>query len=698
MPKKQPLKSSHFDNPALYVNRERSALQFNRRVLALAQDAQLPLLERLKFLCILSSNIDEFFEIRVSQLIREVAMTPTSISLDGLTPQVQLEHIAEIAHQLISEQYQCLNADLLPSLAAEHIRFLRRRHWNREQQQWIRDYFEREVFPVLTPLSLDPSHPFPQIQNKALSFAVTLEGEDAYGRISPIAVVQAPRILPRIIKLPTQIAGPNDFAFLSSVIHDNVERLFPGLKVRGFHQFRVTRNSNLSVDEDEAENLLDAVAEELVHRQYGEAVRLEVADTCPPAVIDFLLGHFELERQDLYQVHGPVNLPRLMQVIELVNRPELLYPPFVPAQLPEDAHSNIFERLKQQALLLHHPYQSFLPVVSFIQQAAQDPEVLSIKQTIYRTSVDSPVTTALVDAAKAGKQVVAVVELKARFDEANNIHVVEALEAVGAQVIYGIVGHKTHAKMTLIARREASGIRLYGHLGTGNYHPRTARQYTDLSLLTADTDLTQDMHDLFMHLTGLGQAPTLRKLWQAPFTLHSRLLQQIHKEAQWGAKGRIIVRLNALLDPEIISALYAASAAGVQIDLIVRGLCSLRPGVTGVSENIRVISVLGRFLEHSRVYYFGNNGDPLLWAASADWMERSFFRRVEIAFPIEDPALKQRVLEETLSCYLQDNCRAWDMQPDGHYIQRHPQAGQPCRAAQDILLGRLSETTRHSAR
>ncbi|MEW5790250.1 MAG: polyphosphate kinase 1 [Pseudomonadota bacterium] len=684
------------DHPSLYFNRELSLLQFNRRVLALAQDPKVPLLERLKFLCIVSNNLDEFFEVRVAGLIQQIAFGSTQTGPDGALPEVVLETVSAETHRLIGEQYRCLNECLLPELARESICFLRRADWTAAQREWVRLYFEREVLPVLTPMSLDPAHPFPKVQNKGLNFAVTLEGRDAYGRSSPIAIVQAPRVLPRIVKLPTHIAGPNDFIFLSSIIHDNVDRLFHGLKVTGFHQFRVTRNSELFVDEEEVDNLLSALAGELPRRHFGEEVRLEVADTCPPEVVEFLLKHFKLEHSDLFQVPGPVNLARLMAVIDLANRPDLLFPPFTPAQPKAiSGHTSLFALLRRRPLLLHHPYQSFSPVVEFIRQAAQDPDVLAIKQTLYRTTPNSPIVDALIDAAVAGKQVTAVVELKARFDEANNIALAERLEAVGAQVVYGIVGHKTHAKMALVVRREKTGIRLYGHLGTGNYHPRTARQYTDLSLLTADPDLTQDMNDLFMHLTGVGRAPKLRKLLQAPFSLHAGILARIRREtelARAGKGGRIIARMNSLLEPEIIRALYEASRAGVRIDLIVRGVCCLRPGISGVSDNIRVLSVVDRFLEHSRVYYFENGGESEVWAASADWMSRNFFRRLEVAFPIEAPDLRKRVMRETLELYLADNCSAWDMQSDGSYVKRRPGAEEACRAAQAILLAKYTET------
>ncbi|MCY0872880.1 MAG: polyphosphate kinase 1 [Acidithiobacillus caldus] len=676
------------DHPSLYFNRDLSILEFNRRVLALADDPQVPLLERLRFLTIVSSNLDEFFEVRVAGLMQRSKYNAGPLGPDMLGPEDEIRAVAKVAHELIQAQYTCLNERILPALAAAGIRLRRRDTWRATQRRWIAQYFQQEVLPLLTPLSLDPAHPFPKVQNKGLNFAIVLEGQDAYGRHSPIAIVQAPRILPRIIQLPTDIAGPADFVFLSSVIHENIETLFPGLHVKGFYQFRVTRNSELFVDEEEVDNLLDALADELTTRPFGEAVRLEVASNCPAEVYQYLLRHFDLQEESLYTLPGPVNLSRMAAIIDMAARPDLLYPPFTPG-LPDRClrSEEIFSQLRRGPILLHHPYQSFMPVVDFIRQAASDPAVLGIKQTLYRTTPDSPIVQALMDAAVAGKQVTAVIELKARFDEANNIRLAEQLEEVGAQVVYGVVHHKVHAKMALVLRRETDGIRLYGHLGTGNYHARNARIYTDLSLLTADTQITADMNALFMHITGMGRAPTLTKLLQSPFTLFAALREKIAAETALGTAGRIIARVNALVEPDLIRDLYLASQAGVQIDLIVRGPCTLRPGIPGVSENIRVRSIVGRFLEHSRVYYFGRNGDPELWMASADWMSRNLFRRLETAIPIEDPDLRQRLIRETLEFYLEDDCNAWAMGSDGSYSHlRDPSQEQPCRSAQDRLL------------
>ncbi len=672
-----------------YFNRDLSVLEFNRRVLALADDPQVPLLERLRFLTIVSSNLDEFFEVRVAGLMQRRKYGAGPLGPDALSPDEEMAAVSSAAHEIIAAQYACLNERLIPTLAQEGIRLLRRREWQAAQRKWISEYFHQEVFPLLTPLSLDPAHPFPKVQNKALNFAIVIEGRDAYGRHSPIAIVQAPRLLPRIIQLPRELAGSSDFVFLSSVIHENIEALFPGLQIRGFYQFRVTRNSELFVDEEEVDNLLDALADELTTRPFGEAVRLEVASNCPRDVHLHLLRHFGLQEESLYTLSGPVNLSRMAAIIDMVGRPDLLYPPLSPG-IPDRClrSEEIFTQLRRAPVLLHHPYQSFTPVVDFIRQAASDPQVLGIKQTLYRTTPDSPIVQALMDAAVAGKQVTAVVELKARFDEANNIRLAEELESVGVQVVYGVVKHKVHAKMALVLRREDDGIRMYGHLGTGNYHPRNARIYTDLSLLTADPAITADMNALFMHITGMGQAPRLQRLLQSPFTLFSGLRERIAAESALGRKGRIIVRVNALTDPDLIRDLYDASQAGVQIDLIVRASCALRPGIPGVSDNIRVISVVGRFLEHSRVYYFGNSGSPEVWISSADWMGRNLFRRLETAVPLRDPDLAKRVYQESLALYLEDRCNAWEMQADGSYrsLRTTAATGQPCQSAQDLLL------------
>ncbi|MGM0413265.1 MAG: polyphosphate kinase 1 [Pseudomonadota bacterium] len=682
--------------PDLYINRELSLLEFNRRVLEQARDPESPLLERLKFLCISSTNLDEFFEVRAAGLVQKAELGSMATGPDNLAPAEALRAIAETAHDLVDEQYRTLNEELLPALEAESIRFIRRGDWSPEQERWLREYFESELAPVISPLGLDPAHPFPRILNKSLNFLVSLEGKDAFGRSSGVAVVQAPRALPRLIRLPPETtgSGPHDFVFLSSVIHAYVADLFPGMQVSGCYQFRVTRNSDLFVDTEEVDDLLLAVEGELASRRYGDAVRLEVADNAPSEMVAYLREKFGLAEDAVYQVNGPVNLNRLMAMHELVDRPELKFAPFTPSQ-PRHLlqHEDIFAALRRADLLLHHPFESFAPVVDFLRQAAADPHVLAIKQTLYRTGPDSAVVDALVDAARAGKEVTVVVELRARFDEAENIALANRLQEAGAHVVYGVVGYKTHAKMILVVRREDNRLRHYVHLGTGNYHARTARLYTDYGLLTCDRATGEDVHHLFLQLTSLGRVPQLNKLLQSPFTLHAALLERIEREAEHARAGRparIVAKVNSLVEPRIIQALYAASRAGVAIRLVVRGMCSLRPGVAGVSENIEVRSIIGRFLEHTRVYYFENGGDPEVFGSSADWMERNFFRRVETCFPFETPALRRRVTAE-LETYLADNTQAWILQPDGTYQRARPAEGEEPFAAQRSLLESLAE-------
>lgn len=677
----------------LFLNREIAFLEFNARVLDLAESEYIPLLERLKFLCIVSSNMDEFFEVRVSWLKELATVGSAHAEADGLSVRHVLEGLSQRSHALVAKQYRLLREMFFPELADQGIHFLRRSLWNDAQQEWVRAYFDREVMPVLTPIGLDPAHPFPRIINKSLNFIVELEGRDAFGRSSRMAVVQAPRVLPRAIALPPEVAGvPNGFVFLSSVMHAHVNTLFPGMQVNGCYQFRVTRNSDLSVDEDEITDLRRALEGELSHRQFGDAARLELADNCPVRVQEFLLHEFGLDKDDLYRVDGPVNLVRLMNVPDLVDRPDLKYPPHRPSIPPQLLNqTNIFNVLKKGDVLLHHPFQSFAPVIEFVQQAARDPNVIAIKMTVYRTGAQSALMEALIEAAAAGKEVTAVVELKARFDEAANINWAGRLEDIGAHVVYGVVGHKTHAKMLLVVRREPGGLRRYAHLGTGNYHPRTANFYTDFGLLTAHEGITEDVHQVFMQLTSLGKAGTLKHLWQAPFTLHEQVMRSINNEAEIARAGRpasIVAKMNSLIEPLVIQALYEASQAGVKITLIVRGMCVLRPGVPGLSDNIEVRSIVGRFLEHSRIFYFLNDKQEDLYLASADWMGRNFFRRIEVAFPILDPKLKKRVLREGIKPYLADNTQAWVMQADGSYRHRTPRGAKP-RAAQEWLIGEL---------
>ncbi len=681
--------------PDLYFNRELSLLEFNRRVLAQARDEATPLLERLSFLCIASTNLDEFFEIRVAGLKQRVELGLGPSGPDNRTAQEVLTAVSIQAHELVDEQYRVLNDELIPLLAAQEIRFIRRTEWTPEQETWVRKYFEESLLPVLSPLGLDPAHPFPRILNKSLNFIVSLEGKDAFGRSAEVAVVQAPRALPRIIQLPAEESGsgPYDFVFLSSVIHAFIDQQFPGMQVTGCYQFRVTRNSDLFVDEEEIDDLLRAVEGELASRRYGAAVRLEVAHDCPEEMVDYLLNKFQLGRDDLYQVNGPVNLNRLAAVCDLVDRPDLKYPAFT-AGLPARLVSapDPFEVLRKGDVLLHHPFESFVPVVDLLRRAAADPGVLAIKQTLYRTGPDSTIVDALVSAAQAGKEVTVVIELRARFDEAANIELAARLQEAGAHVVYGVVGYKTHAKVMLIVRREGRSLRRYTHLGTGNYHPRTARTYTDYGLFTADPVIGDDVHRIFLQLTSVGRAPRIRKILASPFSLHAAMLERIEREARHAAEGRearIILKINALVEPQVIQALYRASMAGVRVDLIVRGICCLRPGVPGVSERIRVRSIVGRFLEHTRVYYFLNGGDYEVFCASADWMERNFFRRVELCFPIESRPLRERVVRE-LKFYLRDNTQAWILQSDGSYRRRTPRAGTAPFSAQQRLLELLA--------
>ncbi|MDP2399733.1 MAG: polyphosphate kinase 1 [Burkholderiales bacterium] len=683
--------------PEFYLNRELGLLSFNRRVLAQAENNTCPLLERLRFLCIVSSNLDEFFEVRVAGLQAEIEAGSAPVYPDQLRADQVYRRVAQEAHELVARQYRLLNEEILPGLEREGIRFLRRSSLTPQQAEWTRGYFLREVMPVLTPIGLDPSHPFPRVLNKSLNFAVELEGKDAFGRNSGIAIVQAPRVLPRVIRLPQEVAGAEyDFVFLSSVLHEHVGELFTGMKVLGCYQFRLTRNSELFVDEEEVKDLRTALRGELPHRHFGDEVRLEIADSCSQHISSFLLAQFKLDEEDLYRVDGPVNLVRVISVPDWVDRPDLKFAQFrpgIPGRL--DAPGGMFEAIRARDVLLHHPYQSFQPVIVFLQQAARDPAVAAIKMTIYRTGAESELMEELIFAARSGKEVTVVLELLARFDEEANINWAQRLEEAGAHVVYGVVGHKTHAKMLIVVRREAEGLRRYVHLATGNYHPRTARLYTDFGLFTSNEDIGSDVADVFMQLTGLGRATKLRYLRQSPFTLHREMLRAIENEtaiARSGRKGQIIAKMNSLLEAEVVGALYEASKAGVQIDLIVRGVCALRPGVAGLSDNIRVHSIIGRFLEHTRVFYFHNDGVEDVYLSSADWMDRNFFGRVEVCFPVLDPELKQRVINEGLRTYLEDNTQAWQMGEDGQYVCRVPGRARPV-TAQQVLLDLLARKT-----
>jgi polyphosphate kinase len=681
--------------PDYYINRELSQLEFNRRVLEQAKDSSVPLLERLKFLCISSTNLDEFFEIRVAGLKQRVEVSSVPAGPDNLTPAEALRKIAETTSGIVAEQYRVLNEDLIPALRAEGIHFVRRDEWTETQRNWLEHYLHTEIVPVLSPTTLDPTRPIPRILNKSLNFIVSLHGRDAFGRPVQRAIVQAPRSLPRLIQLPDALvdSGETHFVFLSSVIHAFVGQLFTGMEIDGCYQFRVTRNSDLYVDDEDVDDLMRALEGELFESRYGAAVRLETAHDCTEELSEYLLKHFHLTPNDLYRVSGPVNLNRLLAVYDLVARDDLKYPPFTPGIPKELVSVNPFEAIAKADILLHHPYESFSPVMDFVYRAATDPRVLAIKQTLYRTTPDSPLVENLVSAAKAGKEVTVMIELRARFDEAANIELASKLQAAGAHVVYGVVGYKTHCKMTLVVRREKGRLRRYVHLSTGNYHPKTARSYTDYGLLSASELLGEDVHQVFMQLTSLMRTRDLKLLLQSPFNLHRRLLELIQREtrhAARGADGRIIAKLNALVEPEVIRALYEASMAGVRVDLIVRGICCLRPGIPGVSDNIRVRSIVGRFLEHSRAYYFRNAGDEEVYCASADWMDRNFFRRIEVVFPILDPRLKARLIAD-LDTYLLDNTQAWELKSDGAYVLLQRQDDEPAIGAQARLLTQLAE-------
>ncbi len=681
--------------PQHFLNRELGLLEFNNRVLAQAEDASVPLLERLKYLCIVSSNLDEFFEVRVAGLMEQIKLGGITTTADGMSAMQTLKRVREQAHELIKRQYVLFNMELTPALADQGIKFLRRTHWTEAQQAWVKDYFFREVMPVLTPIGLDPAHPFPRVLNKSLNFAVELQGKDAFGRNSTRAIVQAPRVLPRSILMPPEISGcEHGFVFLSSILHAHVDVLFSGMEILGCYQFRVTRNSNLFVDEEEVKNLRISLQGELPHRHYGDAVRLEIADNCSPEMEELLSRQFKLAAEDVYRVHGPVNLVRLMQIPGMVERDDLKFPAFVPGvpTVLQKKGADMFKVIRKADVLLHHPYQSFKPVIDFIQQATSDPNVVAIKQTVYRTGADSALMEALIAAAKRGMEVTVIVELLARFDEEANINWATRLEEVGAHVVYGVVGHKTHAKMLMVVRREDGKLRRYVHLGTGNYHPRTAKLYTDFGLFTSNEEICADVNEMFSQLTSLGKARKLHHLWQSPFSLHTEVLRAIQNEtklAKSGKRAHIIAKMNALLEPETIAALYEASQAGVNIDLIVRGVCALRPGVAGLSENIRVRSIIGRFLEHTRIFYFRNDLQHDVYLASADWMDRNFFRRIETCFPILDKRLKKRVIDEGLKAYLQDNSQAWEMNGEGLYRQKLPRRAMR-KCAQNELLNTLA--------
>ena len=690
----KPLDTQDVSNPEYFINREISQLKFNERVLEQAKDVDTPLLERVKFLCISCTNLDEFFEIRVGGVKQHIEYSTGYTTADQIPPKLLLDEIHQTATQLVSEQYRVFNEIIEPALSEENIHLIPREKWTRAQRKWIHKFFSEQVEPVLSPLGIDPGHPFPRILNKSLNFIVEVGGSDAFGRDGHLAIVQAPRSLPRMIQLPDQEDKASNFVFLSSVIHEFVNDLFEGLQVHGCYQFRVTRNSDLLVD-DEIDDLLLALEGELASRRYGAAVRLETSTNTPDHLIEYLLQQFQLTESDLYRVNGPVNLNRLMNTYDLIERQDLKYKSFtaLPAK-PITSDSNLFKIIAKQDVLMHHPYQSFAPVLNFIHQAAKDPKVLAIKQTLYRTGAKSRIVDSLVEAAMAGKEVTVVIELMARFDEAANIALANRLQKAGAHVVYGIVGMKTHAKMILVIRRENDKLIRYAHLGTGNYHQSTAKLYTDYGMFTSDPEITLDLHEIFLQLTSFTKIPKLNCVLQSPFTLYKAIIEFIEKEtkrASLGRKAKIIARANSLIEPQLIQALYRASQAGVEIKLLIRGQCCLRPGVKGISENIEVRSIVGRFLEHSRVFYFYNGGRSKLFCSSADWMDRNFFRRVETAWPIEDRLIKKRLLSE-LELYFKDTNNAWILQPDGEYIRKKPKKESKAVTAQLELLNRFAKT------
>lgn len=674
------------------LNRELSFLSFDERVLELASDSQVPLLERLRFLCISSTNLDEFFEIRVAGLKQKIEGGVEGAGVDGLSPAQEMDAIVDKTHSLVEKQYKLLNDVLIPELAGQDIRFFKRQSWTTKMSDWVGEFFINNIAPVLSPLGLDPAHPFPRLTNKSLNFIIDLRGVDAFGRDSGFALLRAPRSLPRVIRIPSEICGVRDgFVFLSSIIHSQIGSLFHGMDPVGVYQFKVTRNSDLYVSEEEVANLRRALESELVQRNFGQAVRLEVAANCPNRIVRYLQRQFRLEVDEVYKVDGPVNLNRLIAIPDEIDRPDLKYGSFTPhVAAAFESGMSVFENIKQRStILFHHPYESYVPVIDLVRQAAIDPDVLAIKQTLYRTGHESVFVSALMEASRAGKDVTVVIELRARFDEAANIELATQLQEAGIQVVYGVVAFKTHAKMLLIVRREKKKLMKYVHVGTGNYHATTARAYTDLSMLTNNKSITEDVHRVFTQLTGLGQTLNLKQLIQAPFNLHTFILDSIAREtevAKNGGKGHVIARMNSLVDPGVIDALYKASKAGVKVELVVRGICMLKAGVPGLSENVRVVSVLGRFLEHSRVFWFGNDGKAKLYISSADWMPRNFFNRVEIAVPLEGDALT-RVKKECLDVYLKDNTFSWQQNANGTYDRLTSTASNRF-GAQDFLIKR----------
>ncbi len=664
--------TTSLDNPDYYINREFTALAFNERVLQLANDERIPILERVRYLCICSSNLDEFFEIRVAGLREKIAVASRKLSIDGLSADDVLSQLSKKTHLLIDQLYSIFNKKLLPGMQKENIHFFNAKDWTDDIHLWAKHFFKNEVLPIVSPIALDLAHPFPRLFNKSLNFIVSLSGTDAFDRDINYAVVHAPRSIPRIIRLPSELCeNGNYFVYLSSIIETHIHSFFPGMEIGGCYAFRLTRNSDLSLRDEEAEDLAAAVQRELFSRDYGLVVRLEIDKHCPSTITDFLLQKYHLRYEDMYYCDGPVNLQRYLSTIDKINRPDLNYPAFTP-QYPHflKYKTNLFSVLDEQDILLHHPFQSYDVVIDFVRQAAADPNVLAIKQTLYRTHFNSIMVQALVEAAQSGKEVTAVIELRARFNEESNLKLANRLHEAGVLVLYGVVGFKTHAKMTLVVRRVHGKLKRYVHLGTGNYHEETAKRYTDLGLLTSHPVITSDTQVIFQQLTGLGKTIKLKEICHSPFTLQKQLLHLIEQcslAAANGENAEIMIKVNGLTDLTMIQALYTASKAGVKISLIVRGVCCLRPGIHGISENIRVVSIVGRFLEHHRVYYFCHGQQEHYYCSSADLMERNLYTRIEVLFPILDEACQKRIKQEIFKNYLKDNHDAWEMKSDGSY-------------------------------
>ena len=660
------------DNPDYYINREFSAIAFNQRVLMLANDERVPLLERMRFLSICSSNLDEFFEIRVAGLKEKIAMSSAKLTIDGLRPEEAYSQISQRVHLLIDELYSIFNKQLLPALRKENIHFLETHQWTEDIHLWAKHYFKNEILPIISPIALDLAHPLPRLLNKSLNFIISLSGKDAFERNINYAVVHAPRSLPRVIHLPSELCDDGHyFVYLSSIITTHVNRLFPGMEISGCYSFRLTRNSDLFLREEEIDDLAKAVQREIFSRHYGHVVRLEIENKCPEQIVDFLLQKYHLRHEETFFCEGPVNLQRYMHAINSIDRPDLNYPPLI-SQYPKFPKSerNLFNVLDEQDILLHHPYQSFDVVIDFVRQAANDPNVLAINQTLYRTHSESVMVDALVDAAHSGKEVTAVIELRARFDEESNLKLANKLHAAGILVLYGVVGYKTHAKMTLVVRRTHGKLKRYVHLSTGNYHEQTAKRYTDLGLLTCEPTIAADAQIIFQQLTGLGRVVKLKALSHSPFTLQKSLIHYIENcsiAAAGGMDAEIILKVNGLTDKIMIQALYKASQAGVKINLLVRGVCCLKPKIPGISDNIRVLSFIGRFLEHHRIYYFRVNQEEHYFCSSADLMERNLYHRIEIMFPIINEQSRKRIKDEIIKNYLKDNSNTWEMQSDGTY-------------------------------